>query len=427
MSGFDPLDRKLLIRLMPLLVLCFFFAYVDRVNVSFAAGDMRHDLMLSGTTYGLGAGIFFIGYVLFEMPGNYILGRLGARLWLSVCMIAWGLVSAGMAFVGNGTEFLTMRFVLGMAESGFYPGILFFLMQAFPAKLHVRVISYLIVVIPVASAVSSLLASVILHLNGMWTLHGWQWLFLIEGLPSIFLGGLLYYYLPERLEQAAWLTEDERVIMASRLASLRTSRQVRSLDVFLGAFRLPVVWKIAAVFFCISFVSGTIHFWLPQMIAHAGFERHQVLRLATIPYFAGALALLVCVRRTDTATDNRRILSALVIACLALWGITLTAYIAGQGILLTLATAALFVILGLMWGLPGRFLHGMQAAAGVALINSFGNLGNFFGPVAFAFLAGPTAVYARGLVMDALMLGIAGLLYWTLTRKKTFAQREETS
>ena len=395
----------------------FFFAYVDRVNVSFAAGDMRHDLMLSGTTYGLGAGIFFIGYVLFEMPGNYILGRLGARLWLSVCMIAWGLVSAGMAFVGTGTEFLVMRFVLGVAESGFYPGILFFLMQAFPPKLHARVVSYLIVVIPVASAVSSLLASIILHLNGAWNLHGWQWLFLIEGLPSILLGVLLYHYLPERLEHAAWLTEDERAVMAGRLAYLRASRQARSLDLFLGAFRLPIVWKIAVVFFCISFVSGTIHFWLPQMIAHVGFDRHNVLRLATVPYFTGAVALLICVRRTGTATDNRRILSALLIACLALGSMTLTPSLAGQGALLTLATAALFVILGLMWGLPGRFLHGVQAAAGVALINSFGNLGNFFGPVVFASLAGSTSAYARGLIMDALMLGVATIFFWTLTRK----------
>lgn len=380
---------------------------------------MIRDLGLSGTAYGLGAGIFFIGYVLFELPGNYILGRIGARTWLSACMIAWGIVSAGMAFVSTGPQFLAMRFVLGIAESGFYPGILAFLMQAFRPNLHAKVVSYLIVVIPVASAISALLAGAILHLAGTWHLQGWQWLFLIEGLPSTALGVLLYICLPERLEQARWLTVDERALMTRRLADSGPSRQSRALRFYLGAFTLPVVWKIATVFFCISFVSGTIHFWLPQMIAHTGFSRQAVLRLATIPYFAGAVALLICVRRTQIRTDDRRILAALMIACLALAGITLTLYPVLQGVLLTVATAALFVILGLMWGLPGRFLQGVQAAAGVALINSFGNLGNFFGPVIFSYLAGSKAAYLHGLLADAGVLGVAIVLFWRLTQRRT--------
>jgi ACS family tartrate transporter-like MFS transporter len=402
----------------------FFFAYVDRVNVSFAAIDMRRDLSISASAYGLGAGIFFLGYFVFEVPGNYLLVRVGARAWLSICMVAWGLISAAMAFVTSGTELLIVRFLLGVAESGFYPGILFFLMQAFPPRWHARVISYLIIVIPVSSAISALLSGLIFRLGGTLTLHGWQWLFLLEGLPSILLGVVIYLYLPNRVEEASWLTSEERSYLSARQNALRSDGTARTFHSFISVAGNPVVWKLACIFFCISFVNGTIHFWLPQMVASVGFDRQDVMRLVTIPYILGGVALIVCASRS-ASTGNAKIVIAvsMVAACTCLLLTAVIGNIVLQGCLITLAVAALFIVLGLMWVVPGQFLEGARVAAGVALINSFGNLGNFFGPTMFSFIVEKAGHYNYGLLLDAFVISAAAMLFVSVVMR---SDRQET-
>ncbi|MBB2175215.1 MFS transporter [Gluconacetobacter johannae] len=398
----------------------FFFAFIDRVNISFAAMDMRRDLSIPATTYGLGAGIFFLGYFIFEIPGNYILTKVGARTWLAVTMVTWGIISAGMAFIGNGRELLLLRFLLGIAEAGFYPGTLFFLMQSFPEKWHGRVISYLIVVIPVSSAVSSLLSGMILHLSGIWGFHGWQWIFLLEGLPSTFLGILLFICLPNSVGEAGWLSHEEREYLCKvrqRRVQVKADRTAHS---FLAVARDPYVWKLASIFFCLSFVNGTIHFWLPQMIGSVGFDKYTVMRLLPIPYFIGAVALIICAARLDRSGKRRwNILIPMGLAFLCLILTIVCQPLMMKGIFITIAIASLFTVLGLMWVVPGQILQGPAAAGGIALINSIGNLGNFFGPSIFSGLVQETGHYSVGLVMDSVVMFLSFLIFYVISAEKS--------
>lgn len=382
--------------------------------------DMRRDLQISASIYGLGAGIFFLGYFLFEIPGNYLLTRIGARLWLSVCMIAWGVISASMSCVTNGTELLCGRFVLGVAEAGFYPGILFFLMQAFPRHWHGRVISYLIVVIPVSSALSAFMSGLIFHLHGVLGLHGWQWLFVLEGLPSILLGFVLYGYLPNRIEEASWLTQAEREYLALRHQESGLRSSSKSFRVFASVAADGTVWRLAAIFFCISFVNGTIHFWLPQIVSSVGYGRQTVMRLVTVPYILGALALIVCAARSDrTGNPRTALFVAMIASCMGLFMTAWGGNVMWQGLFMTIAIACLFIVLGLLWVIPGDRLRGTKVAGGVALINSVGNLGNFFGPTIFSFTLEKSGHYQIGLLMDAIIVFLAAVMFMAVTAVAT--------
>lgn len=378
---------------------------------------MRRDLSIPASVYGLGAGIFFLGYFAFEVPASYVLAKIGARRWLAITMVAWGLISASMAFIKNGQELLVYRFLLGIAEAGFFPGALFFLMQIFPRRWHARVISYLIVIIPLSSAVSALISGFIFRLSGTWNLHGWQWIFLLEGLPSVVLGGLLFVVLPDAIEKAPWLTQAERKYLHDSRQAHSPPAGKQPSQAFRAVFMDLQIWKIASIFFCLSFVNGTINFFLPQMIAFAGVDKSHVMYLVPVPYSLGAICLILCAARSDISGRRRwNILVPMGVAVLGLVFVLPGESLALKGASITFAIAALFTVLGLMWVVPGQLLKGPGAATGIALINSIGNLGNFFGPSIFSALLQFTGKYNFGIAIDAAVVLTAMIAFYFSTK-----------
>lgn len=413
--------RKIAWRLLPFLALCQMFAFLDRGNVGFAALTMRADLSLSATAYGLGAGVFFIGYFLCEVPSNLMLLRFGPRRWIARIMISWGLISAATALAWDAWSFLGLRFLLGFAEGGFYPGILYFLSQWFPGVWRARLTSLLLVAIPLSSALGAPLSGFLLGMDGIGGLHGWQWLFIIEGLPTCLLGFIVLLRLPERVEDARWLTPVEKGAARKILDADQKTRTANSRKTFAEMIRYPVVWALAFVFFCVSMTNGTVSFWTPQIIKAGGFSNQTVGVLTAIPYSIGILALVIWGWHSDMRNERRW--HVVIPLLLAAFGVTITASsqtVAMQVFGLSVASLGMFSVLAILWTLPGEFLVGTAAAGGIALINSVGNLGGFAGPLMVGVLKDTTGSFAGGLLVDAVVLLVASMVVLIVTQRSLF-------
>ena len=392
-------------RLIPLLFLCYIIAYVDRINVSFAKLHLREVLGVSeagfNTAYGLGAGLFFIGYFLFEVPSNLILQRVGARVWIARIMIVWGLVSIGFMFLKGEMMFYIMRFLLGAAEAGFFPGVILYLTYWFPARERARMVAMFATGGVLAGVIGSPVSGALLHMNGVAGLAGWQWLFLVEGLPAVLLGLVVLVILPNRPQESPWLSSDQKRWIQDRLdAEPATHDQTHHLaDVFSSGR----VWLLCLIYFCLNVGGYGYELWLPTIIKGFSSTTDRVLGIINaIPYFAAGIAMILVARHSDK-TGERRLVVATAAGISAL-GFGLSAYFQNPYFAmasLTLAFVGLKCTIAPFWALTTTFLRGAAAAGGIALINSVGNLGGFAGP----YLVGVVKAQTGSNVVALLLLG----------------------
>ena len=373
---------------------------------------MNADLGISPYIYGWGAGIFFIGYFLFEVPSNLALARFGARVWIARIMITWGLISVATAFVKGPGSFLVLRFLLGLAEAGFFPGIVLFLTYWYPARERARVLAFFYLGIPLANIVGAPISSLLLNLNGLGGLHGWQWLFIMEGLPAIVLAFAALGYLTDRPEKAMWLTAEERKTLSEIMEADRNlSERVLGHVTLREVFSHPRVLLLALVYFPTAMGLYGLGFWLPQIVKRFGVSNMTVGLLAAIPYLLAAVVQVYWCRHSDVAGERRW---HFAIPCLLMaGGFTMSAlspwhYVSFLGLI--------FGAIGIMcaqptfWTMPSAILTGAAAAGGIAIINSIGNLGGFVGPYIIGWVADTTKNPATGLIVLACALLIpAGL------------------
>ena len=424
---FDPLYRKVAWRVLPLLLLGYIIAYLDRVNVGFAKLAMLSDLGMSDAAYGLGAGIFFIGYFLFEVPSNLMLHRVGAKLWIARIMITWGLVSSLMAFTGpiaqllgisHELTFYGLRFLLGVCEAGFFPGVILYLTYWFPAALHSRMMAIVILGNPVSFIFGGPLSGAIMYYmgsNGL--LAGWQWMFVIEAVPAVVVGVVVLWLLDNGIQDARWLNQQEKAELTRRLALEAAEKPRIALK---RLYALPIIWLLTVIYVLLMLGNYGINFWVPTIIKNAGVASVLDIGLITaIPYVFGA-ATMVWVTRQAQRTGNQRAYGALM-SVLAGIGLILCAAFPQHLLLMILGVA--FAVGGslsaiaLFWGLPGAFLQGAAAAAGIAIINSFGNLGGFAGPYLLGLLTTLFGSAQVGLMLlGGCLLGCAALMLWVTCR-----------
>jgi ACS family tartrate transporter-like MFS transporter len=393
-------------RLLPFLLLLYIVAWLDRVNVGFAALQMNRDLGFSASVYGFGAGVFFIGYALFEIPSNLVLVRVGARLWIARIMITWGLLSIAMLFVSGPTSFYVLRFLLGVAEAGFLPGIIYYLGHWYPATERARAVSWFMLAIPLSTVIGGPLAGIILTLNGWHGLTGWQWLFLLEGIPAVLLGFVVLRYLTDEPAQAAWLAPEQRRWLGERMRAEHTAAHERHGIGLRAALVHPTVWKLGVIIFACQCGSYGLTLWIPQIVRGlSGLSDLQVGMISAIPYTAAAIGMILIGASSDRSGE--RLLHIAIPSAIAALGFVASAYFTSPvpGMLaLTVAAVGDLSTRGPFWALPTRFLVGTAAAGGIALINTLGSLGGFVGPYAVGLIRDLTGGFAGGLVFLALLL-----------------------
>lgn len=411
----DPLERSTIARvsarLVPFLVVCYFVAYLDRVNVSFAALTMNRDLGLSASQYGFGAGIFFIAYFLFEVPSNLLLERFGARKWIARIMFTWGVISGAMAFVGGPTSFYILRALLGVAESGFFPGIIFYLTLWFPAVYRARIIGYFMAAIPLSTVLGAPVSGLLLGLDGVLGMKGWQWLFIIEAAPSLILSGFVLFYLTDRPADATWLRPDERAWLVRRLEAEHAQRTTKHDFSVAQALMNPKVLALSVVYFGAVATNYGLSFFLPQIVKAFGLTNFQTGLVSALPYAVGLVSIVWWGHRSDRRRE-RRYHAAFPLAVAAA-GIAVSTVFENpvlKMLALSIAGFGIFGNLPVFWTLPTSFLSGAAAAGGIALINSIGNLAGFAGPYAMGAIKDLTGGYAAGL----LCLSAAGFVAMTL-------------
>ncbi|WP_430445327.1 MAG: MFS transporter [Pseudomonas piscis] len=396
-------------RIIPLLILCYLVAYLDRVNVGFAKLQMLDDLKFSEAVYGLGAGIFFVGYLLFEIPSNVALHRFGARRWIARIMVTWGLLSAAMMFIQTPLAFYVLRLLIGIAEAGFFPGIIFYLTTWFPSHRRGVMTALFIMALPISSLFGSLISGLILqHLDGVSGYAGWQWLFMIEGLPAVALGAAVFFLLRDRIADAHWLTVEERQGMQAaidREAAQKHSHRLRD-----GLFH-PQIWLLGGVYFCLVLGQYVISFWLPTIIRNSGVQQPWVIgALTALPYAAAAISMVLVGRSSDRHGEYRWHLA--ICAGIGALGVAFGTFFGDNLMLamfgLLIGTAAMISSLPVFWGLPTAVVGGAAAAAGVALINTLGNVAGFFSTIVVGWLTQVTGNTQAAMYFMAAILLIGG-------------------
>jgi ACS family tartrate transporter-like MFS transporter len=402
-SALDKATR----RLIPFMFLLYVVAYLDRINVGFAALQMRRDLGFSEAVYGLGAGIFFVGYFLFEVPSNLILVRVGARRWIARIMITWGLVSSATMLVRDPPAFYALRFLLGLAEAGFFPGMILYLTYWFPADVRARAVARFMTATAVAGVVGGPLSGALLTLDGLGGLRGWQWLFLLEGLPAVALGVVVLWRLPDGPGDAAWLSPGERRALAGRLGREQVAGgHVATLREAVGDGR---VWVLALLYFVLVNGFYGVSLWLPQIVqGFSGASDLVVGVVSAVPYAVAAVGMVAAGAHSDRTGERRRHVA--VAALVGAAGLVLAAWLASPPAALaalSLAALGIWSTLGPFWAMPTAMLRGTAAAAGIALVNSFGNLGGFAGPWLLGLVKEATGGFAWGLVTLAAGLVVA--------------------
>lgn len=419
--------RKATWRLLPLLAICYLVAYLDRINVSFAALTMNADLGISSTAYGLGAGLFFVTYFAFEIPSNLILERVGARVWIARIMLTWGIISGLTAFIpniaaatglSNETVFYAIRLLLGAAEAGFFPGVIFYLTLWFPAKSRASIVGYFMAAVPLSTVVGAPISGVLLGLDGMGGLHGWQWMFLIEAVPAVLLAFLVIGFLTDTPNKARWLSEGERAWL---VGELKRERELVVADLghvnWSAGLRDPRVIALSVVYFGFVACLYGVGFFLPQILKGQGLSNLQTGVMTAIPYLAGAIAAVLWGRHSDRKGERRlHCVCGLVVAASGIIGSLLVTEPVAKVVFLSLSACGIFGGLPVFWALPGQFLAGTAAAAGIAIINSVGNLAGFVAPYGVGYLKDKTGTFDLGLLILA-GCGLAAALVAILATK----------
>jgi MFS transporter, ACS family, tartrate transporter len=385
-------------RLLPLTALAYCIAYIDRSNISFAALTMNKDLGFSAYIYGWGAGIFFFGYFLFEIPSNLILEKVGARIWIARIMITWGIISGFTALITGPTSFLIVRFLLGAAEAGFFPGMILYLTYWFPAEYRGRVISTLFIAQPVANAAASIASAAILEMDGVLGIKGWQWIFIIEAVPAILLGLVILRIMTDRPARADWLAEDERSWLQARLAS--ESRQVESAGhlTWVKALADPRVVALSIIYLMSVTANYGIVFFMPQIIKGIGLSNMMTGLVSSLPYIVGTVGLIAWGWSSDRNKERRwHLITASAVGALglAVAGWSGASYWALLG--MSAATVGIYGSRAAFWPMPSLFLTGTAAAGAIAMINAVGNLGGYFGPFVVGWIKDSTQSFEAGL------------------------------
>ncbi len=414
---------KVMWRLMPFLFVCYFVAYLDRVNVGFAKLQMNAALGLSEAAYGLGAGLFFISYFLLEVPSNLALDRFGARLWIARIMFTWGLISALFAFIApisamtglsNEWVFYILRFLLGAAEAGFFPGIIFYLTLWFPSVYRARVVALFMLAIPFSSIVGAPVSGALLNLSGG-GLDGWQWLFILEAIPSILMAFGVVFYLTDRPAQARWLTEDERSWLQGRLDAEHEHKQAAEHISIGKAFSDSRVLACAFVYFCLNAASYGVAFFLPTIVKGFGVSNFQTGLLAALPFVFGAIGMVLLGRSSDRTLKRREhVCFAMILAAVGVAGAGLVSSPVLVLGLLCLSQIGVSATPPLLWPIPSAFLTGTSAAAGIAVINAIGNLSGFAGPYMMGYLKDATGDFTAGLLVLGGCTLVGGIVAITL-------------
>lgn len=396
-------------RLLPFMFVLYIVSYIDRVNVGFASLQMNRDLGLSASVYGLGAGIFFIGYFLFEVPSNLLLERFGARPWIARIMVTWGVISTAMMFTDGVTSFYVLRFLLGVAEAGFFPGMILYLTYWFPERERAKTVALFMTANALAGVIGGPLSGALLTMDGAAGLSGWQWLFLLEGLPAVLLGGVVLLYLPNGPRDARWLAPADRVWLAERREAERAGGgHVSAWSVLTSG----PVWHFSLLYFAVVVALYSVSFWLPQILKRLSGQSDLVVGLlSSLPYVIAAVGMVVVGRHSDATGERRWHVAAPALVAAA--GLMLSALVASPVLAFAgvcLAALGIWGSLGPFWALPTAWLRGSAAAAGIAWINSVGNLGGFVGPYGVGYLRDATGNFAIALGGLAGMLVIAAVL-----------------
>lgn len=404
--------RKVSWRLVPFVMLLYFISFLDRVNVGFAALTMNKDLALSATIFGTGAGIFFIGYLLCEVPSNIMLDKLGARIWIARIMITWGLISAATAFTQGPRSFYILRFTLGCAEGGFFPGMLLYLTYWFPASYRGKVVGAYMMAIPLSNFIGAPISGALLGLQG-WGLHGWQWLFILEGLPAVLLGVFVFFWMTDKPEKANWLAPQEKEWLVRVMDADRKTREAVHHFTLREALFHHRVLLLGLVHTGMLMASYGINFWLPQIVkGFGGLTNLQVGFIAMIPWAFATAAMYLWGRHSDRT--HERIWHVALAGLFCGFGLGCSAYLGGSPVLaltaLTIATVGIMAMLPVFWTLPTALLSGRAAAGGIGLISAIGNLGSYFGPSIMGYLRDRTHSHTAGLLALATFIVCGSIL-----------------
>jgi ACS family phthalate transporter-like MFS transporter len=398
--GVGNVYRKITLRLVPFLFLCYVLNYIDRVNISFAALQFRQDLGISAAAYGFGVGIFFVGYILFEIPSNLLMQRSGARRTIMRIMVLWGLVSISTLFVTSATQFYVVRALLGVAEAGFFPGVVFYLTLWFPSALRGRIMSMFVLAIAVSGVIGGPVSGLIMTTMADFAgLHGWQWLFLIEGIPPVIVGIVAYFYLDDGPEQANWLTADEKRYVIANLAVETAARESKRHGSFRQAINDPRLYAAAAAWFTLAWCGSVINYWSPTIIRNSGVSStFTVGLLSAIPYAVGAIGMLLINRHSDLKLERRWhyaisvLLAALAVALLPSvandWKLAIA--------VLAVLTIGYLAGVALFWSIPTAYLSKTASAGSIALISSIGQCGGLTAPNIIGWTQQVTGDFAVG-------------------------------
>jgi ACS family tartrate transporter-like MFS transporter len=411
----DVVVRTLTWRLVTFLFLLYVVAYLDRINLGFAALQMQQQLGFTDAVYGFGAGVFFAGYFLFQVPSNLVLERVGARRWIAVLMILWGIISASMALVTSVRSFYALRFLLGAAEAGFFPGVILYLKNWFPARARARTVARFMTAAPLSGVVGGPLSGALLGLHHKAGLAGWQWMFLLEGIPAIVLGAIVWAYLVDRPALAHWLSEEQREwLQQTLLAEANASPESGSNA--LAAFRMGRIWILALVYCGVNTVSYGVSMWLPNLIKSlGGVSNFTIGVLSAIPYVAAAITMVFVGLSSDRSGERRWHAAVPALAGAIAIGLAGgTTSLATAVALVSVAVVGVFSMMGPFWAMPTALLSATTAAAGIAFINSVGNLGGFFGPYIIGLVRTSTGQFRGGLLVVAAALAMSGALVLTI-------------
>ncbi|UYM55937.1 MFS transporter [Leclercia adecarboxylata] len=419
--------RKITLRIVPFIMLLYFIAFLDRVNIGFAALTMNPDLGFSPAVFGFGAGIFFLGYFLFEVPSNLILHKVGARIWIARVMITWGLVSGAMAFVQGTTSFYTLRFLLGVSEAGFFPGIILYLSYWFPAQKRAQVTAIFMAAAPISTALGSPISAALLDMHGMMGFAGWQWMFVLEAVPAVILGVVVLFWLTDRPEKAKWLSEEERGWLIATLQREQAAKQATAQHSVWKGLLDKRVLALSLVYFGTSAGLYTLGIWSPQIIKTLGVSSMTVGLLNAIPAVLAVAAMVLWARHSDrTGERSWHVIAACIVAAAGLFMAGSTASIVGVILALTIVNCGISASKPPLWSMPTLFLSGSAAAAGIATINSLGNLGGFVGPFMIGLIKQQTGSYAWGLWFVAGLLILSSLVVLWLSASSRKTQANET-
>jgi MFS transporter, ACS family, tartrate transporter len=398
-------------RLIPFLVLAYFFSYLDRVNLGFAALTMNAELKFTPLIFAWGAGIFFIGYFLFEVPSNLALERFGASRWIARIMVTWGIISGLMALVSGEWSFYILRFLLGVAEAGFFPGIILYLTYWYPAEYRARFLAAFAIAVPVSTVIGAPVSGLLLGLDGVMGLQGWQWLFVVEGVPSVLLGLVTWFYLTDKPERATWLTSEQKAWLASKLKAETAAKQAASHLTLGEALSSPKVIMLSLSYFGFVGALYGMQFWLPQIVKAFGLTNAQTGFVTAIPYLFGTIAMILWARHSDSSRE--RVMHVGLPLLLTAVALAVSSTISDPiltMVVLTIAAIGVFCTFAVFWTLPTAWLSGTAAAGAIALINSIGNLAGFGGPYLIGWVKEATGSTSTGLLVLAVLPLIGGLL-----------------